>query len=141
MVPEQPIGAGEVVGYYDESPLYSDIGGQKRLKKTYSKDVMMVTVKQLSRCMLMIPNTVVARSCAERTSCIVSAPFCCLRYLYHARFLPGRHTTDIVRRSHPEQIKVSFILILSPACCSDLKLFGITAMNTLETLIEERGST
>lgn len=39
---------GEVWNYF-ESLVYSNLGGQKQLKKTYGQEVMIVTVKKFSK--------------------------------------------------------------------------------------------
>lgn len=63
-----------------------------------------------------------------------------MRYINDARFLPKSEATNMVRRSHPEKKKASFLQMLSPGNRSKLRLFGIIAIITFKTLIKKGSS-
>lgn len=68
-------GAGDVIGCYYRSLVYSAPAGQKHLKETHGKGVMTGTAEKLSKQMFKIPYTVVDRRGADQASWIVPTPF------------------------------------------------------------------
>lgn len=93
-----------------------------------------MTVKQFSKAVLKIPGTIVDGNVVERTSWTGTAPFCCRRYISYVMYPPEDKPTDMVRRSHSTQSRVTFVQMLSPENQSELVLFGIIAIYAMSNI-------
>lgn len=97
MFSARPIGIGEVKRYFYGLVVYSELGRQKQLKRTYGKGLILVTVEQFSKCPFKVLDTIVDRRGVKRTLWIAPALFCSMPYINNAMYLPGYKTTDMVK--------------------------------------------
>lgn len=109
-----PIGAGDILGYYFRSLLYSDLGTQKQLKKTYGECVIIETMEKFLKWALKIQDTIVNGTVSERISWIVPTPFWCTWHSNDAKYLPREKATHMVKILHTKQNNVPIVQMFSP---------------------------
>lgn len=114
--------------------MYSNVDGQNQLKKKYREEVMVLTVGEFSKRSFKIQNAIVDRMSADRHVRIALVPFCCVPYINGTTYLEGDQTTDMLKRSYPRKTSLSFVQMSSSKNRSDLKHFGIIAIESLKNL-------
>lgn len=95
---------------------------------------MTLTVEQFSRQLFKLPDRIVDSRQVEKTSWIIPALICDMRYTNAASYLSRDITTDLVKRSHQKKNNVSFVQMLSPENRSTLKLFYLIAIEALKNI-------
>lgn len=74
---------------------------------------------------------------SERVSWNVSVHSGRMRYIKDGRYYLEDYITDMMKRSYPRHKNISFIQVMSTGNRSDLKLFGIIAINAMKNIDRE----
>jgi len=101
-------GRGEVIGHYYGSLVYSDLTRQPRSMKTYGEGYMAVTMEVFSSWAMQIKDDVKDKDGHVHQVWVVPAPFCTMRYINDARYLPGDRASDEEKSERPRKPNVLF---------------------------------
>lgn len=91
----QPLGAGEITGYYYGTIAYSHLTTQKKVQKIYADGAIYVTVEDFSILAFKVLETFLEFTSNDRSAWIIPARFCCIRFVTDCRYLREKKSTKI----------------------------------------------
>lgn len=93
VISQSPFRSSEIIDYYYGNIVCSDMQGQLGEWKRYGKDIIEVNMRMPEKWSLKVPMLVEDMDGVKTSVWIMSAPFCIIKFVKHARLLPADETS------------------------------------------------
>lgn len=122
-VSRRSFGAGEIVGYYWYTLVYSDLATEEQSRESYGYAILFLTVKDFSGWGCRRSETFPDRQGIKNETWIVSDHFFSMQFLSYHRYLPGVRCTYVKKNTASRDNNDCLVQIYFPVSAFEVRNF------------------